>query len=67
MAYAPSLAANYRRAAADVDKILTGAKPADLPMEQPTTCELGLNRKAAKALGLSIPQSVLIRAHEVLR
>jgi len=67
MAYAPSRAANYRCAAAYVDKILKGPKPADLPVEQPTTCELGLNRKTAKPLGLSIPQSVLIRAHEVLR
>src|SRR5436309_10442248 len=62
MAYAPNVSANFRRAAAYVDKILKGAKPGDLPVEEPTRIELVINLKAAKALGLTIPHSLQVQA-----
>jgi ABC-type uncharacterized transport system substrate-binding protein len=67
MTYGPNLAANFRRAAAFVDKIFKGAKPADLPVEQPATFELVINLKTAQALGLTIPPTLLFQATEVLR
>ncbi len=66
MSYGPNLVALQQRVALFIDKILKGAKPADLPVEQPTKFELVINLKTAKTLGLTIPQSVLLRADQVI-
>ena len=67
MSYGPDLIEPYQRAAVMVDKILKGAKPADIPVEQPTKFELMINFKTAKALGLTIPPVVMMRATKVIK
>jgi len=67
LTYGPSVSNGFRRAATYVDKILKGARAADLPVEQPTMFELVLNLGAAKALGLTIPQAMLQRADRVIQ
>jgi putative ABC transport system substrate-binding protein len=66
MSYGVSVTDEYRRVAGLVDKILKGAKPADIPVERPTRLELVINLKTAKALGLDVPPSMLAMAHEVI-
>lgn len=66
MSYGPNARDLFRRLAPYVDKILKGTRPADPPLEQPTTFELVLNRKTARALGLTFPASLLVRADQVL-
>jgi putative tryptophan/tyrosine transport system substrate-binding protein len=67
MSYGPNFADLFRRAATYVDKILRGAKPADLPVEQPTKFDFVINLKTSKQIGLTIPQSVLFRADKVIK
>ena len=67
MAYGPSLAGMWRRAATYVDKILNGANPADLPVEQPSRFDFVINLKTARALGLTMPQEVLLQATEAIQ
>jgi len=67
MFYGGSVPERYRRAAVYVDRILKGSKPSDLPVEQPTKFDMMINLRTAKALGLTIPQSLLLRADEIIQ
>jgi putative tryptophan/tyrosine transport system substrate-binding protein len=67
MSYGENLGSSYRATAAYIDKIKKGANPANLPVEQPTRFELVINMKTAKALGLTVPQSLLMRADDVIQ
>jgi len=67
MSYGPDQAEPYKRVASMVDKILKGAKPADIPVEQPTKFELVINLKTAKQIGLTIPPSILVKADKVIK
>jgi len=67
MSYGPDFRDLFKRSATYVDRILKGAKPADLPVQQPTKFELVINLKTAKALGLTIPQSVLLRVDQIIQ
>jgi putative ABC transport system substrate-binding protein len=66
MSFGPDVRALFRRSAAYVDKILNGARPGDLPIEQPTRFELAVNQQTAHSLGVPIPQSVLVRADRII-
>jgi putative ABC transport system substrate-binding protein len=66
LSYGPDLVDNLRRAATYVDRILRGAKPAELPVQLPTKFEMVVNRKTATALGLAVPPSIMLRADEVI-
>ena len=66
LSYGPNLVDNFHRSATYVDRILRGAKPSELPVQLPTKFEMAVNLKTAKALGLTVPQSILLRADEVI-